>query len=537
MDDNATRRGRRDDPPEPLRHGIDELFRADGEVLDAVTTNLGKRGVASRAAVERAHNAFDGFNASRHPAETRERSTYLAPGDDLYLAMEANATRTVADSREAPAAAGLRLAMTDGLRSMVTPDDSDQTLGTVSLAALVDHIARTAGDGFGRGGLTTTPCAAETAAERLLATIEGSLSAPAPTDDARPPVAPSNHPVNAVVDTDGAEPDDAGAVLVEHQVARQTALTTAPEGELLFSVPQRSDQETRNKAVATFELRDGPSDVTSYHDFTSLQIAFPHVWTEVFDGRLRALGEELYQEYVRLQEFAGADPDDRGISTLADLSRLMADIEELSRVVQNDLPTDLRQPTDGGAPAADAAGSVEIKDVVRTALDPASVLTDGIKDDTVRAFLNPGGYVMDSLTALFAGKQQLSWASFPGPLPIGGDIITVAFEEGVVEPGTVEIVLRSSPEVSWWKGIHFRELDTTNALVNEFKISNDPGDTDVWSAEAYNRLPLYTPQISRAVLEFSKAAMLGFRTGFYLLSDLSHKLKDRGRVTFTWVKD
>lgn len=34
----------RDGPPEPIHKGVDELFRPDQEVLDAVTTNLGRRG-------------------------------------------------------------------------------------------------------------------------------------------------------------------------------------------------------------------------------------------------------------------------------------------------------------------------------------------------------------------------------------------------------------------------------------------------------------------------------------------------------------
>ena len=39
----------------------------------------------------------------------------------------------------------------------------------------------------------------------------------------------------------------------------------------------------------------------------SLQIAFRHVWTEVFDTELEALGKELYQEFVKLKDFSGLD--------------------------------------------------------------------------------------------------------------------------------------------------------------------------------------------------------------------------------------
>ena len=67
------------------------------------------------------------------------------------------------------------------------------------------------------------------------------------------------------------------------------------------------DDATQSRILQTFELRPGASDVTSYHDFHTLQIAFPHVWTRLFDGELEALGRELYREYVKLKDFGGVD--------------------------------------------------------------------------------------------------------------------------------------------------------------------------------------------------------------------------------------
>jgi hypothetical protein len=49
----------------------------------------------------------------------------------------------------------------------------------------------------------------------------------------------------------------------------------------------------------------GPSDVAALRDFHSLQIAFPQVWTEAFDRRLRDSAERLYRETVRLHEEYG----------------------------------------------------------------------------------------------------------------------------------------------------------------------------------------------------------------------------------------
>lgn len=539
----ARRASERRGPEDALDRGISEIFRTDESVRESVATNLKERAVASQAVAEQAKAAFADFSPSRFSPAERDRTTYLAPGDDLVEVMRTTVTDGVDAMRESRTQPTLRLIVTDDLRALLNTGDSNSdnnngdggdgdttsdTLGTIDVGKLYDYIAGKPGTSFAEGNEPAfTACAAQFEAERLLAEIEGEPGDTPPAAD------------RADGDEDtapGGADGDAAAALAEEQVTQQMSTTTSPEGPLLFNVPQRSDQETRNKAVETFELRDGPSDVTAYHDFTALQIAFAHVWTEIFDGRLRSLGEELYNEYVKLKVFAGADDgDDRSISTLDDLNRLIGDIRELSRTVQDDLPPDL-QPAGGAAGAVGApAGSGDLGAVVRTAFDPASVVTDAIKDDTIRAIVNPVGAAFDALGALFAGKQQLTWASFPGPLPVGNDVITVSVEQNVTEPGTVAIALRNSPEASWWKGIHFREFDATNALVNEFKISNDPRDTDVWSAESYNVLPLYTPQVEKAVLEFGKAAVLGIQTGF--LDRLGEKLKDRTRVTFMWTKD
>jgi len=52
-----------------------------------------------------------------------------------------------------------------------------------------------------------------------------------------------------------------------------------------------------------------------------------------------------------------------------------------------------------------------------------------------------------------------------------------------------------------------------------------------------NVMRLKPSQLINGVLEFQKAAIAGFHTGFYLLGGLDQQLKDRARVTFTWVKD
>ncbi|WP_143326030.1 hypothetical protein, partial [Paraburkholderia ribeironis] len=80
--------------------------------------------------------------------------------------------------------------------------------------------------------------------------------------------------------------------LVADNIDLLFAKVTAPESSVDFSVPSRPslgdingtvDQSgnTVPGSVDTFELRTGPTDVDSYHDFYRLQMAFEDVWQEL----------------------------------------------------------------------------------------------------------------------------------------------------------------------------------------------------------------------------------------------------------------
>ena len=62
----------------------------------------------------------------------------------------------------------------------------------------------------------------------------------------------------------------------------------------------------KHSARGTFFAGKVTTDVPSYHDFHTLQIAFQHVWTEIFDGQLTSLGRDLYGEYVKLKDFSAS---------------------------------------------------------------------------------------------------------------------------------------------------------------------------------------------------------------------------------------
>jgi hypothetical protein len=516
--------------PSPAHFAIGTIFRNDQNLREALSSNLRGRTAESLAVSARAREAFAGFSASRYTAPAREAPTYLAPGDELAQSLEILAKTGAEALRTSKVPRSLTLRSTDALQAILTraDGDDDSVIGTIGLTELLEYIAPDAAVGPSQPsdrGLTASMAALE--AERRL------TQATAPGDDDAANGAPAAN--------GGAGGSSAAAdALVRDAVNGLMETVTSPESQLRYVVPSRSDETAVQRNISTFELRAGPSDVTSYHDFRTLQIAFEHVWTEIFDGKLATLGQELYQEYVKLKVFAGIDDGtDRRVDTIEDLSRLMDEIRELGMITSDVTPGEVRAGpggTDGSTPGG-GAGPTDPIDYVKGILDPASLFIDDIGDETVKALLDPAGALFNVIKGLVAGKRQLSWSSFPGPIPGSHDIITVKFEADVMPPGEVRIDLTASVNASSWKGLHFREYTGAGQVQCEFKISNDPTDKDLWDTVQTNSLPLYTSQLKFGTLEFGKHGAFDVRTGFYVLGVLGQRLKDRMRVTFHWVQD
>ncbi|MEU6351024.1 hypothetical protein ABZ896_17065 [Streptomyces sp. NPDC047072] len=506
-------------PAERYGTAVRQLFDSDHVVREALSDKLVDITAQSLELRAEAATAFSGFYPGRIPEADRGMTTYFAPGDDL-VELQTEQTNEALDQQRAAGGGRLRLHLTPALLEIIdTSDANDQRVGRIPLTVLLERL---------RDSVPLPPadpvsvCHAEARADDLLKAI---TKPPAQhgegTDQAVgtpiPPELPKCEPNQPKVLT---------------KIEELLAVMRNPETAPAFEVPARADLGTVREGLATFELRSGPADVTSYHDFTSLRIAFQGVWTEVFDGKLESVGRQLYEEAVKLKTFTGLNPEAQGIDTLDDLKRLMEEVRDLAQITVDATPGEVR-------PAASGGGSVSQS---TTAVDVAkNVLLGGPTGDPLAdAILNPGGALIEAIGNLFAGKPQLTWDSFPGPLPVGNDIILVRFEPETVPAGTVEIVIENGPQAWWWKGIEFREFDTAGNVISNFRISNDPRDTGVWQQSSYNRLPLYTPQLQNGVLEFQKAATgLGFgvHTGYYLLAGLPDRMPDRMRVIFRWEKD
>lgn len=101
-----------------------------------------------------------------------------------------------------------------------------------------------------------------------------------------------------------------------------------------------SELEKVKQAVNKLELSGGPANVTAFHDFHTLQIAFKDVWTSAFDDRLKDQVLELYKETVKLHEEYGLEvPDMASIQDVNELRAFMSGIRGLGEYAEV-LPVD-----------------------------------------------------------------------------------------------------------------------------------------------------------------------------------------------------
>ena len=167
-----------------------------------------------------------------------------------------------------------------------------------------------------RLGTTSAPVASARFAATATCGVDDEIEARLGQIENGQPVAPpadSDTGTNTDGDTNDAAPEaDVDEPTTDEVVKAKVTLlmdtVVSPEKPIRIDPPEHPvDAKVIQSSIKSFELRDGPADVTSYHDFNSLQIAFRHVWTEVFDTELEALGKELYQEFVKLKDFSGLD--------------------------------------------------------------------------------------------------------------------------------------------------------------------------------------------------------------------------------------
>jgi hypothetical protein len=385
--------------PKPVKEIVGAIFKGDSAVRAAVTDNLRERSLEQKEFASRAHETFAAFNPTKYRLHARVGANYVRLGESPAGVQNDVIARGLDSFRNSTASRSLRLSKTDELDRLMkpAPRNDESIVGTIVLKDLLSYIdARSPGTIFSAGKDPLTICKTEIEAERRMKAIAGETTrSEMESDSIRSDHTTAAHKKNA--DKSSADSHLTTAKLVKENVDLQMATATSPESQLRYSVPDRADQlKNVHTNIQTFELRAGPSDVTSYHDFHNLQIAFEDVWTEMFDPRLAVLGKQLYEEYVRLKSFTGVDDgEDPTINTIDDLRHLMDEVRDFSRLTVITIPPAL-QPDAGGKGNAASGGGGSSGRNGSTQDNTVSTVVEVIRD-----VLDPVGAVVDLFSHLF----------------------------------------------------------------------------------------------------------------------------------------
>jgi hypothetical protein len=139
--------------------------------------------------------------------------------------------------------------------------------------------------------------------------------------------------------------------LIARNLDRQMAEVASPEERALVDI-------NRGEAAANLP-KAGPSDVTSYHDFHDLQIAFEPIWTELFDSSLGRLIKDLYAEAVRYKLRVSGSAELPPVEDVRDMRELVDDLKALKSLTE----PEARGPVPRGPIPS------EIRDLVRNITD------------------------------------------------------------------------------------------------------------------------------------------------------------------------
>ena len=132
----------------------------------------------------------------------------------------------------------------------------------------------------------------------------------------------------------------------------------------------------------------------------------------------------------------------------------------------------------------------------------------------------------------FNMSTPIAWNQLFGRLGDGDEIaITVT----PIANGFLEIVLKSAPEIRWWKGLQV--LNAQNRIFWSIWTQDDRHDSSVDGGPI--RLPAARDLLDGWSLEICKAKLFGAHTGMYRLPmiALNSGAIDGVRLTFEWRRD
>jgi hypothetical protein len=501
----------------PDRLALDDVFLNHDALRRGLTDNLNARRIERDRADERVKKAFEEISLSKPTKNDRSPLNHVKPDASTLDAVTAVVHRRVDAIRKSDAAsvvsvrAGSKLVKWDKAGK-----SKDRPAGSLKLKALLDLVnVRQSGPLFASAPAQAARYEAEGEAQKVIDDVVANGTGDAPQ---RKPGA------------DRTAGDLSADKLVAQSVNVQMKSATAPEDRLTYGlIPNGANADkTQAHLLQTFELRPGASDVTSYHDFNTLRIAFEHVWTRLLDGELEQLGRELYREYVGLKDFLGYDPNtDRPITSLDDLKWLINEIHSLSDFAQEAIPPQLTNSQAGGDSSGTQKGASDVTTGVAQVV--GAVLTGGLTS------------IMEAAINAFAdiGKMPIKhWADLNGQKLELGDRITATFDYNAASAGSIELALQTDVGTHW-KGFWFQFWDQSSGqYVNFAAVANGNKETRAVNGRDYywSSIPVPANLVPTGVITFKSEASPGNNVGRYVLSNLAegNKLSVGARITFYW---
>lgn len=343
---------------------LERSFALQDRMREQLVRRRAARVTRARAAAAEAETFFGGLSLSALSPARRAEPTYLGPGDDLREAAKILAQRDLQARRRGRPRLMHLIALGDRLAELRLPDSPADT---IRRSLVLDHInRRLGGPPYVRGGSPLPPCKEERAVDAFMASLGQG-------EEARPP---EGETVAEALPLD----------VTADAFVRQELLGAAGQaGEP--ARPTRPGLSDVHAAVRDFALEAGPADVTSFHEFHDLQIAFEHVWTEVFDGHVPRLGKFLY-DYAATQLRFAHDPAS-GPETVEDLQRYLDTVAALAAQtsVLEEVPQEVRDLVPGLTSADWSKLDAGAQDALKTWAAEAAELAPPPDDEEQRAEL------------------------------------------------------------------------------------------------------------------------------------------------------
>lgn len=314
---------------ESIEADLQESAKLRAGIKEAITEQARENALPAIALKRQTDEAFSNFTLSMVPEAIRSELTYLNPSDDLAkqqkLLLE-KAIVEIPDIYDAGIERNLRLRLTqpqlEGLGLSVNEQNGTVIGDEVDGVTILNLLKKTTNVSKLAFVNPITTCKKQFEAERQLKeALENckTKSTAANENTTSPPVV--SDPNKGVLTKE----------FVHEHIARQMDSATAAEEKLTYDT-------TANI------MTPSPADVTSYHDFHELQIAFDYIWQELFDDNLTLGLKKAYAEMIRYSNQVSGLPEEdeeateylkKNIGTVTDMIDLYSEIKLLQQIIED----------------------------------------------------------------------------------------------------------------------------------------------------------------------------------------------------------